>query len=368
MTTIEFGLYDIFTRATMAKAPLEADVYDAQIRNAVEAERLGYKYYFTIEHQSSTMSFLSAPNVYLAALAAATSQLRFGVMCYQLPFHNPIRLAQDAATLDHLSRGRLEFGCGTGVAAPEFTRWNLPFAMRRKMTEEAMEVILAAWTQDKVTFEGQFFNYVEALVTPKPLQKPHPPIWFAAHSKASFEYAARKGFNVAQNLDTDATLAEKFGAYRAMWGEHRKGAAPPRTFLTRNVHVARTDALAHEQAREHVLAIRNMDPPISADGEQRIARRKPLDTSLATQQEGDTRERAELRRVFKERANNYPFWIENGLALVGSPATVTRKLQALQPQLGLDVFCAQHAFGNMDASLASESMRLFGEEVIPAFA
>jgi alkanesulfonate monooxygenase SsuD/methylene tetrahydromethanopterin reductase-like flavin-dependent oxidoreductase (luciferase family) len=365
---MEFGLYDIFTRATMARAAVEADVYEMQIRNAVEAERLGYKYYFTIEHQSSTMSYLSSPNVYLSALARETGQLRFGVMCYQLPFHNPIRLAQDVATLDHLSRGRLEVGCGTGVAAPEFTRWNLPFAMRRKMTEEALQVMLQAWTQDSVTFEGEFYSCVEALVTPKPLQKPYPPIWFAAHSTPSFEFAARMNLNVAQNLDTDATLAAKFAAYRARWAQHGHPGPAPRTFLTRNVHVARTDELAHAQAAEHVLSIRVSDPPISAEGLRRIERRKRPEGDLAHLEEGDTNERAELRRVFKERANNYPFWIENGLAVVGSPETVIEKLRVVKDQLGLDVFCPQHAYGNMDPGLSSESMRLFATEVMPAFA
>ena len=116
MGKLEIGLYDVFTQATMVQAPTAADVYDEHIRTAQEAEQLGYKYYFSIEHQTSTVSYLSAPNVYLTALARNTSAIRFGVMIYQLPFHNPIRLAQDAAMLDHLSRGRLEFGAGTGVS------------------------------------------------------------------------------------------------------------------------------------------------------------------------------------------------------------------------------------------------------------
>src|SRR2546426_9065807 len=116
MGKLEIGLYDVFTQATMAQAPTAADVYDEHIRAAQEAEQLGYKYYFSIEHQTSSISYLSAPSVYLTALARGTSAIRFGVMIYQLPFHHPIRLAQDAAMLDHLSRGRLEFGAGTGVS------------------------------------------------------------------------------------------------------------------------------------------------------------------------------------------------------------------------------------------------------------
>ena len=116
MGKLEIGLYDVFTPATMAASPTAADVCDDHLRSAQEAEQLGYKYYFSIEHQTSPISYLSAPNVYLTALARHTSVIRFGVMIYRLPFHNSIRLAQDAAMLDHLSRGRLEFGAGTGVS------------------------------------------------------------------------------------------------------------------------------------------------------------------------------------------------------------------------------------------------------------
>ena len=120
MAKFEIGYYDILDEVQMSEFPIAADVYDAHIRIAQEAEQAGYKYYFSIEHQTSSVSYLSSPSVYLTALARATSSLRFGVMIYQLPFHHPIRLAEDVAMLDHLSRGRIEFGAGNGVTPHEF--------------------------------------------------------------------------------------------------------------------------------------------------------------------------------------------------------------------------------------------------------
>ena len=79
--------------------------------------------------------------------------------------------------LDHLSHGRLEFGTGIGVAEHEFMRWNLPFFERQKMSSEAMEIILKAWTQDEVTYQGDYWQFDEALPVPKPYQQPYPPIW-----------------------------------------------------------------------------------------------------------------------------------------------------------------------------------------------
>jgi alkanesulfonate monooxygenase SsuD/methylene tetrahydromethanopterin reductase-like flavin-dependent oxidoreductase (luciferase family) len=369
MGKLELGLYDVFSQATMAEAALAADVYDEHIRTVQEAEQMGYTYYFSIEHQTSTISYLSAPNVYLTALARHTSTIRFGVMIYQLPFHNPIRLAQDTAMLDHLSRGRLEFGAGTGVSPHEFMRWNMPFERRREISEEAIEVILKAWTEDSVTHDGEFFKCVEVLTTPKPYQKPHPPVWFAAHSAASFEYAARHNFHVSQNIDIDSVIAEKFATWRRLWKECGHVGPMPRTFLTRHVHIAETDAQAKAEAAAHLATPRMADPAFSAAGQAMMARSGMgygPDGRYAG--EAGTPERLELRRVFQERAKSYDFWIDNGLALVGSPDTVIRKIQEQQALIGHDVLCTQHGFGHLAPELVKKSIRLFGKEVIPVFA
>src|SRR5438093_298467 len=297
MGKLEIGLYDVFTQATMAASPLAADVYDEHIRAAQEAEQLGYKYYFSIEHQTSTISYLSAPNVYLTALARNTSALRFGVMIYQLPFHHPIRLAQDAAMLDHLSRGRLEFGAGTGVSPHEFMRWNMPFERRREISEEALEIIVKAWTEDRVTYDGEFFKYVEVLTTPKPYQQPHPPVWFAAHSAASFEYAARHNFNVSQNIDIDPVIAEKFATWRQLWKECGHTRPMPRTFVTPPAHVAETDEQAREEAAAHLATPRMAHPAFSAAAQDTLANPRPgYGPDGSYMGEAGTPERLELRR------------------------------------------------------------------------
>jgi alkanesulfonate monooxygenase SsuD/methylene tetrahydromethanopterin reductase-like flavin-dependent oxidoreductase (luciferase family) len=368
MGQLALGLYDVFTQAAMAAAPAAADVYDEHIRTAQEAEQLGYQYYFSIEHQTSSISYLSAPNVYLTALARGTSAIRFGVMIYQLPFHHPIRLAQDAAMLDHLSRGRLEFGAGTGVSPHEFMRWNVPFERRREMSEEALEVIIKAWTEDSVTYDGEFFKYVEVLTTPKPYQQPHPPVWFAAHSAASFAYAARQNFCVSQNIDIDPVIAHKFATWRQLWKDCGHEGPMPRTFLTRHVHVAETDEQARAEAAPHLASPRPADPEFRGAGRELMAQ-----TGMGYGEDGriaaeaGTPERLELRRVFRERSKSYDFWIDNGLALVGSPNTVIRKIQEQHALIGHDVLCTQHGFGHLAPELVKKSIKLFGQEVIPAF-
>ena len=185
MARLEFALWDGFGKHEMALSPTAADIYDQHLKEAVMAEELGYESYYIIEHQNSHVGQITAPSVYLCAVAQQTSKLRIGVMIYQLPFYNPIRLAEEVATLDHLSHGRVEFGTGIGVAEHEFMRWNLPFFERQKMSSEALEIIVKAWTQDEVTYDGQFWQFDEALPVPKPYQQPHPPIWVGAQDRKS---------------------------------------------------------------------------------------------------------------------------------------------------------------------------------------
>ncbi len=369
MAKMEIGLYDVLDQAQMESHSVAADVYDEHIRGAQEAEQMGYKYYFSIEHQTSDVSFLSAPSIYLTALARGTSAIRFGVMIYQLPFHHPIRLAEEVAMLDHLSRGRVEFGAGTGVTNHEFQRWNVDFDRRRDISQEVLDVILQAWTGDSVTYNGEFFQFDEVLTTPKPFQQPHPPIWFGCHSAASFEYAAQKNFHVSQNIDTDQVIAEKFETWRGLWREAGHATSMPKTFLTRHVHVAETDEQAREQAEPHLATALFPNAIPEGKGKDIIGATR-ISYGPSGMRGGDpgTPERAELRRVFRERANSYDFWVDNGIALVGSPETVAKQLAAQHQTIGHDIFCARHMFGYISPDAAKNSIRLFAEEVMPAFA
>jgi alkanesulfonate monooxygenase SsuD/methylene tetrahydromethanopterin reductase-like flavin-dependent oxidoreductase (luciferase family) len=359
---LEFGIMDGF--GDVQAYGSAADAYDQHIRDAVDAERMGYRFYFFIEHQNAPFAYVSAPSVYLAALARETSTLRFGPMVYQLPMHHPIRLAQDAAMVDNLSHGRLEFGAGYGIHAHEFVRWKLPFGERRAMGEEMMDIVVQAWTEDSVTYEGKYWSFDEALPKPRPYQQPYPPVWIGAHSKTSFEYAARRNFNVGQNIDVDDVIAEKFDYFRSVWKTFDHAGPPPRTLIARHVHVAETDLLARAEAEPQLLkgffggdaAMRRIAATrIGFGGDPRMT---------GGERTPDIDERG---RVFGELTKSYDFWIDSGLAIVGSPETVRRRLRDQQQHLGYDMFLAQHQLGEMPRAQALKSLELFGREVIPAF-
>jgi alkanesulfonate monooxygenase SsuD/methylene tetrahydromethanopterin reductase-like flavin-dependent oxidoreductase (luciferase family) len=362
MATLEFGLWDSF--GDVEAYASAADAYDQHIRDAVQAEALGYTFYFFIEHQNAPFAYISAPSVYLAALARETSTLHFGPMVYQLPMHHPIRLAEDAAMVDNLSRGRLEFGVGYGIHAHEFMRWKLPFSERREMGEELMDIVLKAWTEPSVTYEGRYWSFDEALPQPKPYQKPYPRVWVGAHSRTSFDYAARHNFNVGQNIDVDDVIAEKFAYFDQAWQGQGHAGPRPRKLLARHVHVAATDEQARAEAEPQLMKgffgggtamARIASTRIGFGGDPRMT---------GGERNPDIDERG---RVFQELTKSYDFWIDNGVAIVGSPETVIRRLRDQQARLGYDVLLTQHQLADMPHEQALASARLFAKEVMPAF-
>ena len=354
MALAEFGTYDLFQRNVLTSVPEPVDAYEQHMKEVQLAEEVGFGYHFVIEHQGNNVGACTSPAVYLSSLAQRTKTIRFGTMIFQLPFYNPMRLAQDTATLDQLSRGRLEFGAGLGVLEHEFTRWALPFDERRAMAEEALEIVQQAWTQESVTYDGKYWKFNEAFPMPRPYQKPHPPIWFGCHSKPSFQYAAKKNLNVSQNIDVDSVIAEKFDMWRRMWKEAGHASPMPRTFLTRAVHVAETDEQAIEEAAPYIVQAYGF-------GNERIERSRV--GAAGTEDSPDNRE---IRRVFQGMASGIDFWLENGLGHVGSPETVAKRLEQQHSVIGFDLFCGRHRFGEISNELVEKSIRLFGEKVLPA--
>jgi alkanesulfonate monooxygenase SsuD/methylene tetrahydromethanopterin reductase-like flavin-dependent oxidoreductase (luciferase family) len=365
MAKLDFALWDAVGGYTQAGEQM-ADVYDDHIRLARELDEAGWHSYFVIEHQNSPIGRITAPTVYLTAVARATERLRIGAMMWQLPLYHPIRLAQDVAMLDQLSRGRVEFGTGIGVHEHEFMRWGVDYYQRAAIAGEVLDIVKLAWTQSEVTFKGKYFTFDEALPQPKPFQKPYPPIWAAVHSDAAIEFAARNNYHVSQNLDTDAVVARKFEHYRKTWRECGHPGPMPRVFLMRQVHVAETDAKAHEEAKQYLVAREGGAVPVGGGPIERTrigwgthARGMGRDSERP-----DDKARGETMR---KAAENYEFNIEHGLAVVGSPETVIRKLEEGKNLIGYDIFCGNHEIGRMPKAMARNSIRLFGKEVIPAF-
>ena len=176
----------------------EHEIIKEQMELMYEAENLGFDSVWPAEHHFSEYGYCASPQVSLAAVAARTKRIRLGTGVVVLPFHNPIRVAEDFAFLDLMSDGRVDLGVGRGYQPLEYRGFGLGDrqAESRDMFDEAISLVRACWTEERVTFKGKYYQAEDLLVRPKPLQKPYPPIYMACLSPATFALAGRYGFNV----------------------------------------------------------------------------------------------------------------------------------------------------------------------------
>jgi natural product biosynthesis luciferase-like monooxygenase protein len=176
----------------------EHQIIKEQMELMYEAENLGFDSVWPAEHHFSEYGYCASPQVSLAAVAARTKRIRLGTGVIVLPFHNPVRVAEDFAFLDLMSDGRVDLGVGRGYQPLEFRGFGLgdKQAISREIFDEAIALIRQCWTEERVTFKGKHYQVEDLLVRPKPLQKPHPPVYMACLSPETFKLAGRYGFNV----------------------------------------------------------------------------------------------------------------------------------------------------------------------------
>jgi alkanesulfonate monooxygenase SsuD/methylene tetrahydromethanopterin reductase-like flavin-dependent oxidoreductase (luciferase family) len=206
----------------------------------VEAEALGLHSSFLVEHHFTGWNQVSATLMLLACLAMRTTKLRLGSAVIVLPWHNPVLLAEEAATLDLVSGGRLDFGIGKGYRHSEFTGFQIPREEADARFEEAIEVIVRSWlTRSRFSHRGRFWSFQDIIVEPPPAQQPHPPLWVAAGSAASITRAAARGFNLM--LDQYASvqqIGERIALYRAKCAAHGRPYDPMQVAVARQLYVA----------------------------------------------------------------------------------------------------------------------------------
>ena len=160
------------------------------------ADELGFEAVFLAEHHFSRVGICPDPLMILAAIAQRTRRIRLGTAICIMPFHNPVRLAEQAALLDVLSGGRLDLGVGRGSQPREFQGFNVPPSESRSRFQEGIQLLARLLEGESVTFHGGHFSCVEAEIFPKPIQRPRPPIWIAGTSPETYTFAGRGGFNI----------------------------------------------------------------------------------------------------------------------------------------------------------------------------
>ena len=305
------------------------------IDNNIEAEALGFYSTFLVEHHFTGFGQVSASLNLLTWLGARTRHLRLGTAVLVLPWHNPVLLAEQAATLDLLSGGRLDFGVGKGYRYNEFAGFCVPMEEADARFDESLEIITKAFTAETpFSHRGKFWQFENIVVEPPTAQKPHPPFWMGAGSPSSVSQVAERGYNML--LGQHSLPEEIFGQVSQFREEVEAGGLifePMRVAVARAVHIAK-DAADKEAALERRY-----------QGHMRI-------NALARRPDGETRER------FKSHEEEARYESAES-ALFGTPDEIIRKLDALR-RGGVEYVIIN--FGG-----SRENIRRFARDIMPAF-
>jgi alkanesulfonate monooxygenase SsuD/methylene tetrahydromethanopterin reductase-like flavin-dependent oxidoreductase (luciferase family) len=295
------------------------------VERNMEAEALGYYSTFLVEHHFTGFGQVSASLNLLTWIGAHTTTLRLGTAVLVLPWHNPVLLAEQIATLDLLSGGRVDVGIGTGYRANEFAGFCLPKEEAEGRFDECLEVMLKAWTSDTPwSHRGPYWQFEGVVVEPPTAQKPHPPVWMGAGSPASIKKVAAYGANLLLGQFTPLErVSEAISLFKAEVEAHGRTFDPMSVGVARSLNVVMTTE-EYEKAIETRMAGRRRT--------QRLAQRPNF---------VDTREAAESGTLY------------------GTPEAISTKLQALR-DIG-----AEYVLLNSPGGLPS--LRRFAQEVMPAF-
>jgi alkanesulfonate monooxygenase SsuD/methylene tetrahydromethanopterin reductase-like flavin-dependent oxidoreductase (luciferase family) len=352
---VRFGTY-FFLQAPPGRTG--AEILPEEVDQMVLAEDLGFDSVWLTEHHYADYGLSSAPSVLLATVAARTRRIHLGMAVYVIPFHHPLRLAEETASIDILSGGRLIVGLGRGNRPMEFFGHGVLQEENRGRMEEGVEVLLQAWTRERVNYSGRFWNIKNVPVYPKPLQMPHPPLAFAVTSPETIAWAAKHGYAMlSSGLGTPlAATANNRDLY--VNGLRESGYAQididrllSRWVVTKHVYIAPTDAEALADSREPEMWYRDsFIRSMSADG---------LDGLHESVYRGAE---ATISRL---SAQTWEQLVDEAL-IIGSPETVAGKIAQLQ-QIGVGEVVCWMNFGGIPPDKVRRSMRLFAREVIPHF-
>lgn len=320
--------------------------YQDMLRCLPRAEELGYASAFQVSHHVQKDGLCPGPLVALGAAAAVTRRMRIGTGILLVPLYAPLKLAEDVAVLDNVSNGRFVLGVAPGYVSEEFAAHGVPRNQRVGRLEESLDLMALAWREERFSFDGRYYRVPDACLTPKPLQRPHPPIWYGVSAPASIRRAARRhAVLVASPRHGIAELKEHFRIYDEAARAH--GFQPAERPVMRQVFVGETRKAAEKAAEPAVSYLyRELYGAKSAQGEREL--------------------RTDDGRVITDRAQATYEALKDRYA-IGDPDDVHASLARCATELGAtELVCWMHMPG-IGGDDAMRSVELFAKEVMPRF-
>jgi alkanesulfonate monooxygenase SsuD/methylene tetrahydromethanopterin reductase-like flavin-dependent oxidoreductase (luciferase family) len=329
---MELGIFDHLDRGALPPP----DFYEHRLRLLEKYDAAGFYSYHLAEHHATPLGLAPVPGIFLAAATQRTRRIRLGPCVYCLPLYDPLRLIEEVCMLDQLSRGRFDFGVGRGIVPYEMAYFNLHQLETEEIYREGLEVILQGLTSDVLEHRGPKYVYRKVPMILKPLQKPHPPLWYGLGHMAGAKWAATNRVNVITNLPAEMS-APLFERYREVWQRKHGDGPTPRLGMGRHVVVAPTEAQAMALGRTHYAVwYANLTKLWRDFGSIPVRFARDFDEARA-----------------------------RGVAVAGTPAQVREEIERQMAASRGTYLTCRFMFGEMTEAEAAASLDLFVAEVMP---
>lgn len=354
---MKFGLH-FQLPCSAGQSPVQR--YRDTLDQAVHAEALGFDSVWPVEqHFNANLSIMPSPLLMLAALAERTHTLRLGIAIVLLPLAHPLRVAEEIATLDVISNGRVEFGIGRGAVPSHFRGFGVPIAENRDRFVEGLEVIRQAWTSDRFSYHGRFFDIERISVVPKPVQQPHPPIRVAANSEETFEVSGRMGLPIF--VASQVNPFHRIKRFLPIYREALKAAGHP-------------DTVAEDVTLLMPLYVGESAAQVRREVEPSIKHFLSTVTSLygpGTPPPGISKSdsSARLKETLERLARMTYEQVSERMAVFDTHEACVERLRGFQQDYNMGrVICWFNPGGQVPHAQVMRSMELFAAKVMPHFA
>jgi len=315
--------------------------FENRMKLAEAYDRFGFYAYHLAEHHGTPLGLAPSPGLFMAALAQRTKRLRFGPLVYLLPLYHPLRLIEEICMLDHMSGGRLELGVGRGVSPIEVGFFGVDPRDGPRQFPEALRVIKQGLASDVLSFEGEFYRFNDVPIVLRPLQKPHPPLWYGVATPEASVWAARERANIVMRVPAPAAraIADRF---RSEW-----------------------DALGHAR-----------DPPPLIGLNRHIVLSDDVEEARGVIARAYRRWRRHMEILWLQHGHQFPLALPHdvgpllaaGGAFAGTAAQARRYIAEEIATSGANYFICGISFGDISLEEGMRTAELLGRHVLPEFA
>ena len=339
--------------------------YAEHLDEMTYCEELGLDGVVFNEHHYSSYGTMPSPNLIAAALSQRTKKIKIGVLGNILPLRDhPVRVAEEYAMIDCLSKGRLIAGFVRGIPA-EYVWYGVNPEESRGRFQEAYDLIMTAWTNSVWSFDGEFYKLKDCAIWPRPVQQPHPPIWIAARSAESIEWCVKRHLPCAQVYQTTGQIEDTFNYYRSKAKEDGWEAKPDDFILCRHIYIDDSNRKAQEiaePAMRYFFSVynRGFNDAINqtAADQQKLLAKLTSERSFNYFREGN-RSRIDFSTL------GWDELLKSGYMIAGDPDSVARQIQDQMKQIGADHFMGMFHIGNLAHEKVISSLNLFKKEIMP---